>query len=750
MRPDLIRPLCAALAVFAWLALAPPFAHCADERPALRIPRVDQPPVLEQYLDGSTEPPGARVTAFVQREPGDGVPASLPTTAYLSYDAQHLYAVFVCKDDPVKVRARLTKREAIMGDDVVGLIVDTYNDGRRAYMFLANPLGIQLDGVTTEGQDDDYSYDTLWSSNGRVTADGYVVAIAVPFKSLRFANADVQTWRVALARMIPRNNETSFWPYVTRRISSVGQQMATLDGISGVSPGRNLQAIPYASFATARFLDEDGVRASDDVGRAGVDGKAVIKDTVTVDLTVNPDFSQVESDEPQVTVNQRFEVFFPEKRPFFIENAGYFETPQTLFFSRRVVDPDVGIRVTGKSRGWAFGVLTSDDDHPGRQVASVDPRKGANAAIGVARAEREFGRQSYVGGIFTDREFGESSNRVVGVDGRWRLDDTWSVTGQGIWSQTIDAVGRDTSGPSFLAGVARDGRSFDYEGTYLSRSPEFRADLGFIPRVDIHETEHEAGYRWFPKTPGRVLSAGGDLEASVLWDYGGLLQEWKIEPGVEIEFPGQTEIGARHWNTFERFEGIEFRPQRSGVYGSTQWLRWLSGSVFCGWGTAINYYPSPGLRPFLADLQEAEVSLTLRPSSRLRLDETYLFTRLQVGDESSLPPGAPSGDVFNNHIIRSRANYQFDRRLSARVIVDYEAVLPNESLVSLEREKRLAFDLLLTYLVNPWTAVYVGYTDAYANLQLEDPLERRWALAGAPTTSIGRQLFIKVSYLLRY
>lgn len=184
-------------------------------------------------------------------------------------------------------------------------------------VFLANPLGIQLDGVTGEGQDDDYSFDTLWHSEGRLTADGYVVRMAIPFKSLRFSNAPAQTWGIAFGRIITRNNETSFWPYITRRIASFGTQVATLEGLERISPGRNLQFIPYGTFTSARFLEAgQSDLASDTLGRAGLDGKMVLHDAVTVDLTLNPDFSQVESDEPQVTVNQRFEVFFPEKRPF--------------------------------------------------------------------------------------------------------------------------------------------------------------------------------------------------------------------------------------------------------------------------------------------------------------------------------------------------------------------------------------------------------------------------------------------------
>ncbi len=546
----------------------------SQERPAVRIPRVDRPPVLAELLAGGAEPPGVKVTAFVQREPGDGVPASQSTSVYLSYDTQHLYAVFICADDPAKVRANLTRRESIIGDDVVGVIIDTYNDGRRSYMFLANPLGIQLDGVATEGQDDDYTYDTLWTSEGRVTADGYVVLIAIPFRSLRFSNEDVQTWRIALGRIIPRANETSFWPYITRRISSVGQQMATLEGVSGVSPGRNLQAIPYGSFAAARFLTDEGVPDRDTLGRAGLDAKAVIKDAVTLDLTVNPDFSQVESDEPQVTVNQRFEVFFPEKRPFFIENANYFQTPQQLFFSRRIADPDIGARVTGRSRGWSYGGLLADDRRPGEAVAPGDPGHGDRAFAGVARVQREFARQSSLGAIVTDREFGGGYNRVFGVDGRWRVDDNWAVTGQWVGSDTREpGASAGATGTSALARVSREGRAFDYSSEVLARSPGFQADLGFITRVDMIEMEHEAGYAWFPKS-SRLLRVGVDLEAGALWDYGGQLQEWVVEPGAEVELPGQTEVGVRHWQDRERFAGEDFRFHTSAAYASTSWTAW--------------------------------------------------------------------------------------------------------------------------------------------------------------------------------
>lgn len=739
MRPAPVLVVQASLLMFgAAVAVAEP--------PTLRIPRVATPPSIEAYLDRRGETAGVRVAGFVQREPGDGVPVSQDTVAYLAYDTEQLYVAFVCRDEPGKVRATLTKREAITGDDFVAVILDTYHDGQRAYLFIANPLGIQLDGVTAEGRDDDYSYDTLWRSEGRLTADGFVVLMAIPFRSLRFSNASVQTWGVSVARQIVRTNETAFWPYMTRRISGMGQQLATLEGIEGVSPGRNLQAIPYGNLAAASVLGEDGRRVADHSGRAGLDAKAVIRDAVTVDLTVNPDFSQVESDEPQVTVNQRFEVFFPEKRPFFIENAGLFDTHQRLFFSRRIADPKMGVRVTGKAAGWTFAGLAVDDEQAGRAVATDDPRRDARAGIAVLRLRRDLPRQSYLGAFASDRELGPTANRVLGADGRWRLSDTWLMAGQWAGSRTVDVDGAARSGSSWYAAIERDGRNFNYEGTFLARSPGFRSDVGFIPRVDMRETRHEVRYMWFP-TRRRVLRAGPELEVSGIWDAGGELQDWSIEPRFEVEFAGQTNVSLGHWRTFERFDGIEFRRHETALWVESQWWQWLGLSGELSLGTGLNYYPAEGLAPFLGDEQRAEVGLTLRPFSRLRVDATYLFSRLSTRDGWL---AGPRGDVFNNHIARARVNCQVSRPLSVRAIVDYDAVLPNAGLVSLDREKRVNFDLMVTYLVNPWTAAYAGYADAYENWRLDGAPGRPPARGGPPTASAGRQVFIKLSYLLRY
>ena len=495
------------LACLSALLLSAASIGAAQEPPTLTIQRVAAAPRLDDFVNGRVAQGWTAVTGLRQREPGDGEPVSRETTVYLGYDQSNLYAVFLCKEASSAVRARMAKRESIEGDDSVGVTLDTFHDRRHAYIFMVNPLGIQSDAIATSGQEDDYSFDTLWHSEGRLTADGYAVVVGIPFRSLRFANANVQEWGIAVGRILPTRNETSLWPYITRRVEGTIQQFATLKGLEGISPGRNLQFIPYGAFTGSRFLDEEsGVYGEKKEGRAGLDAKMVIKDALTVDLALNPDFSQVESDEPQVTINQRFEVQFPEKRPFFIENASYFATEEELFFSRRIVDPQFGGRITGRVGKWTVAGLVMDDQAPGEQLPPEDPSSGHRAAIAVGRVVREFANQSTVGAMVTSRDFVDSSNRVASADVRLRFGDNWVVNGQAIASKTRRADGSEASGPAFLAGVNYESRSFQLESSYTDRAEGFRTELGFVPRTDIRRWENDIQV---PCTRRRARSSAG-------------------------------------------------------------------------------------------------------------------------------------------------------------------------------------------------------------------------------------------------
>ena len=744
--------------------------------PVLRIPRVKRPPRLEDFLNGTAREDEAIVTSFRQRDPGDGVPVSEPTTAYLSYDDKNLYVIFVCKDEPRQVRARMAKREDAFSDDMVGILLDTFHDRRRAYYFLSNPLGIQADAILTEGQGEDYSFDTLWHSEGRLMPDGYIVWFAVPFKSLRFRGEPIQTWGIGLSRSIIRKNESSWWPHISRRVEGVVQQLATLEGLEHLSPGRNVQLIPYGLFARARFLDTADAnnprfRTENDF-RGGVDGKFVVRDALTFDVALNPDFSQVESDEPQVTINQRFEVFFPEKRPFFIENAGFFQTPVTLFFSRRVANPQFGVRMTGKVGRWALGALGIDDRAPRAGSPSSTAIAEKRAGIGVVRVQREFGQQSEIALFFASRDFGSNFNRVMSLDTRIKLNPNWVLTGQAMGSFARQSANERAcpkdrqrlSGPAAFAELARLGRRFNYAARYSDRSPNFCSELGFVPRVDIRDTEHFASYTWRPEHR-RLLSFGPSVFTIVNWNRAGQVQDWFVDSKFNAQFIGQTSLEVRRVETFELFQNIGFRKHRTSLGFSTELLKWLSASADYGRGSNVNFFPGPGLppfsgspppalQPFLGNSTNADAGFTIRPAPRIRFDQTYIFALLSTREGAS-PVGFAAGtSIFNNHLLRSKLNYQFNRELSLRLILDYNAVLPNPALVALSRSKRLTGDLLLTYLLHPGTALYVGYTDLYDNRVLDPGMPPSVPpsihLTRSPSHSTSRQFFVKMNYLFRF
>ena len=338
-------------------------------RPEVEIPRLERAPRIEAFLEmtpkGDVEQGMARVGGLIQQTPNDGEEASQRTEIYLGFDLENLFAVFVAFDDEVeKVRANLTRREDFFGDDLVEIMVDTFNDQRRAYAFVANPLGVQWDAIWTEDREFDSSFDTVWRSEGRLTDRGYVVLMAIPFRSLRFPATGDQRWGVIFVRDIPRSNESAFWPRVSSRIEGRMNQAGLLRGLRDISPGSNTQLIPFVAARSSRILetgppgDPRFVNERGDLD-AGLDAKFVFRDSTVLDLTANPDFSEVESDLPQVTVNQRFEVFFPEKRPFFLENSDFFRTPIDLLFTRRIVEPRVGVRMTGAWRRPGTSTETS-------------------------------------------------------------------------------------------------------------------------------------------------------------------------------------------------------------------------------------------------------------------------------------------------------------------------------------------------------------------------------------------------------
>ena len=717
----------------------------------LQIPRVTRPPKLSEFLNNAPREAEVAVTDFVQMDPTDGAPATEKTTAYLSYDDKNLYVGWVVKDDPAKIRARIARRKDIGNDDRVTVNVDTFHDHKHSFWFDVNPYAIQMDGRTTDGQGDDMNFETLWYTEAKLTEDGYVVLQTIPFRSLRFPNSPTQTWGLALGRFIGRNNEWDWWPHISHSRSPqwVGQ-FGDMEIRENISPGRNIQFIPYGLFSNSRFLDPTLGFHNDTQVHGGIDTKMVIKNSLALDLTLNPDFSQVESDEPQVTVNQRYEVTYPEKRPFFMENAQLFNTPEQLFFSRRIIDPQFGARMTGTLGRWMLGLLAADDRAPGKGLSPDDPHNDERALNAVFRVEREFGKQSHIGALITSRDFGSGFNRVGALDARIGLGGNWFFTAQATTTNTRSVDGTTEAGPGYFAQISTDGQHLGFSSTYTDRSPGFRADLGYIPRVDIREAKNHFSYLWRPKDHA-VLSFGPAVSQLVNWNRDGRVQDWSVTPEFDLGLRRLTYASVTHTESFELFQTIGFRKRWTEAYLTSEPYKWLALSTNFGLGSGVNYYPAAGLLPFLGNSSSADLSVTLRPRPRLRLDESYIYSRLGADPAFAPPSIATSGAIFNNHIIRSKVNYQFTRSLSVRAIIDYNSLLPNPALVSIsDSSKRIGTDLLLTYFVHPGTALYVGYNDTFENVTydpLQSPVYRHTQF---PDTTTGRQFFVKLSYLFRY
>jgi hypothetical protein len=806
-------------------AQAPAVAVAASQSglAALTIPRLQRPPTLEEFLNMQPEEEiahqMAKVTGFTQRTPHDGEAVSEPTDAYLGYDQKNLYVVFVCFDDPRQVRARMSVREDIYDDDQVEIILDTFHDHRRAYAFQSTPLGVQWDAIWTEAPraevhgNFDTSFDTVWNSRGKVTSRGYVVMIAIPFKSLRFPAAKQQQWGIILYRGIYRKSENAFWPQISRKVEGRLGQEATLYGLEGISPGRDLELIPYGVMRGFRALDTRDpynpfFQNATVQGQPGLDAKCVIKDHFVLDMTANPDFSQVESEDPQITVNQRFEVKFPEKRPFFLENEDYFRTPFDLFFTRNIQDPSAGIRLTGKEGPYSVGLMATDDRSPGLAVPSYCPATslvcssdlyGIRSYFAIARVSRDIFKQSSVGAIYTDWQCPSTGefNRVGGADTRLKLTDNWTMEGQAVVSSSsllgltaanlqntceeglFPFSSGNAGNGSYYAGAAdevdlrHNGLHLIYSGSYQDVTPGFVTVPGFVNRVDIRDSEQHAGYVLRPKQ-GWIVAWGPALYNRYVFDHEGTRLDTAYTPYVFVEGRGQTTLRLLPYEesrerlrpqdfTFLGLTGVtqnqDYHEHRSGASIESGYFSKVFAKAEYYWGDGPNFVPAANAAPqwLLGRLDTGDVTLTFRPVKPLKIENTYLFERLRARDgtyllEQSQFPGAGRG-IFNDHIVRSKWNWQFTPELSVRVILQYNGLLAGTPGVGspytyLPTQKEFNADFLVTYLVHPGTAIYVGYNSDLQNLNVE-PGE---GVFQTPRGYINdsRQFFVKASYLYRF
>jgi hypothetical protein len=777
-----------ALKLVLFLALIPAiFAAGQNGKPAIVSPEPakEQPPsdfkvpLISEALrlsDFSGMKPRAdlkgkltEVTGFIQQTPVDGQPGTERTEVWLGHTKTVLYFVFICHDHrPGEIRGHLARRENILTDDNVSVLLDPFQDRRKGIMFTVNPLGVQADAAWTDPSSADYSYDQVWDSEGQVTPDGWMAMIAIPFRSLRF-RAMSSDWGVVFMRNVPRNSEVDFWPRVSSSVSGTLSQEGTFRGIEGVTGSHNLQLNPYMLGQNERILNNidplNPFFSSRHLeGTEGGEAKLIIKDSIVLDGTINPDFSDVESDQPQFTVNQRYPVYFPELRPFFLENANYFSTPILLVYTRNIVHPEYGIRMTGKIGHTNMGFFLIDDREPGETVAPADPLYEKRATYAVGRVSQDLGKGSSVGLIYTDEEFGGGWNRIGGLDLTLRLSKAWTVLGQVVESSTqgtTDSGSPPTyaAGPASYLEVQRSGHAFNLDSVNKDYSTGFQTLLGFIPTTDIYNSQTHSTYQWFPKSK-IIQSYGVEGNNLVGWDHQGnrlyhydLFDPFVLLPRNIVLAP----IGGENSDTLGPQDGTlltknkNFTENFGGFLIRGAPFTQLNLSVVALRSGYVNYNPIAGGVPSLLNQETVQALITLQPLRQLTADNTYLLDR-----DHSVANGAP---VYESQTFRTKINYQFTRSLSARVIVEYDSTLVNPSETSLLRTKQIGSQALFTWLPHPGTAVYIGYNNDLQNLNRSlcnlDPSGTCDPNKLVPPRSPnylndGRQIFIKASYLFRF
>ncbi len=525
---------------------------------------------------------------FYQVQPGDNIAPSKPTEVMLGYDSKFIYVAFHCYDEPDKVRANIPKRDDIFNDDYVGILFDTFNDKRKAYEFDFNPLGVQADGIWTDGQGEDFSLDVVLESKGMVTTDGFTVEAAIPFKSIRYVAGKDTLWGVHFWRRIKRfNNELDMWMPISRDISSWLAQAGHLTGFEGLSAERTLELIPSLTLSetgkrkppiTAAQIAQGGRFVNEPIKfDPGLTGKFSLTPRVTLDFAINPDFAQVESDQLVVQANQRFPIFFAEKRPFFLEGIDIFNTQIAAVHTRAIIDPDYAVKLTGKINRNTFGLLLASDNGPGNfsedERPTANPRLlDKNASVGVLRLKRDIGKSdSFIGFLGTHRRFVDTYNELAGFDGRFRINKQKTFSWQALGTrsrrlfffpeagQTLD---RRENGFVYAIDYNQDGRHFGHEFSMVGRTRYYRADVGFNRRNNTNNPNWFIRYNSEPKPKARLISWRVYTDFSANFDWQGRSQNANDETQIQFSLKRETFFGVGMDKGYERVFESEFGAKR--------------------------------------------------------------------------------------------------------------------------------------------------------------------------------------------
>jgi len=737
------------------------------------IPKVSSRPVLDGKLDDSTWAQAAKLTDFVEYEPNDLVPGREKSIAYVAYDAQYLFLGFrAFESDPSRVRATVFPRErGGEGDDRVTFLLDTFLDKRRAVEFKSNPFGIQTDGIKVEGLEGDPSPDFVWYSAGQRDNQGWSVEMMIPWASLRFPHADPLSIGFNVVRVYGRAGAKDSW--VARRHGNPCEicQEGVLVGITGIDTHKTIDVLPYVSgsqLGTRRFATDSAQYAGQffptrpplafdqaSRGAAGGDVKFTLMSSMILNATINPDFSQVESDDDQVRVNQRFTLFQSEKRTFFLESRDAFEIPRSLdesrsnigdlFYSRAIVDPAAGVRVTGKQGRVTFGSLYARDDQPGYfsytgfESSGYRPLLSTSADILVGRARADILADSYVGITALGRRTGDAHNGVGAVDVSLRRG---SITLKAEGGGSSDKAPLDPATSSVLDGKTRTGLYYrallaqagkHFSGALLASGaePGFRDQVGRFSRVGIEQLGGRVTATQYPASQLLAWTSQG-ISVSTARVFGGKLLDYTVTVPLTFQLRKATSFTItplrQHLTLFDK------RLYMTGLVldasSTASQMIAASGNIYFGDREIVDQAQSRVGKGYNANVQ-----IIVRPVPQASLD--VRAQRTWHADKWGSPL------VDDARILRVKGSYQFSRSLGLRLIEQYSNQYDTRVVNPFYRRGVVhARSALVSYEIGPASFFYVGYNEG--SQDFDEPI-----VANGGRLRTESNLFMKLSYLVR-
>lgn len=698
------------------------------------VNRSSIPPIIDGKLNDLIWTQSIHFNNFKSFQPDYGKNASEETTVYLSYDRENIYVAFKCFDkNPDKIKASITKRDNMFGDDWVAICLDTYNDHQSGYCFLVNPLGIQGDGMLNLEGNLDESHDMVWYSKGRLDEDGYTVEMKIPAKSIRFPNKHSIKMGAWFVRNINRASESVSYPGISPEGGGVLTQTQPIL-INDLKYKQIFEVLPAITHGSQKnFILEDSL---EDFNRTDLSftGKLGLTSNLMLDAAYNPDFSQVESDAGQVDINLRYGLFFQEKRPFFQEGSEMFgfagNTESAPIYSivhtRNIIDPSMGLKISGKlGAKTSISSIYAIDESPGSETNDdgILLHPGKQAIFSILRLRHAITGDSYIGGFVTNRDLSQNHNRVIGADGRFRLSSKSLSEFHLLGSITNDTEDPQTgSGHALGLRYNYSGRKFNLDLGYQDISNDFRIDSGFLTRTGISRFALFSMLSFYPKS--KIFQKVEPFYWSYhIYDKESRMMETFNLFTFRVHMPRQSQFRLDAILANEIYEGQRFNRNGIGFQIRGQIFKQVFLSLFYRYGQLIYYddedpYQGQGNRVgFYVEYQPIE---KLATSMDIIYSDFYRSPNLEK--------------VYDYTIFRNRTTFQPNKYLLFRGILEYNLY-----------HKRLLADLLASFTYIPGTVIHVGYGSIFEKPELEG-LEPS---ISQPFEEIRRGFFLKISYLWR-